>query len=90
MTDIERLRGVLADRIPGASIQLDSPENPAGEWWLDITCEGHSASIVWSPARGFGVTASALPVGYGEGPEETYPSLEETADRVAKILEAGG
>lgn len=57
---------------------------------LDTKQDDHVVTIQWSPRRGFGVSASALGDGYGEGPDETIESREEATKRVLDLLRTKG
>ncbi len=74
----------------GLVTEIRGPKSADGHWWLDATLEGHRISIEWSPRHGFGVSAvnDGRSIGYGEGHDETYETLEETADRVIRLLRA--
>lgn len=89
MNFIEELDKLVSARFPSAFTRLDAPSNPEGEWWLDIRDRGRTINVQWSPGRGFGVTASAFPAGYGDGPEETFESFGEAAGRVLGLMESG-
>jgi hypothetical protein len=59
-------------------------------WWLDAKQDDHAVTIQWSTRRGFGVSASALGDGYGEGPEETIERRGEATGRVLDLLRTKG
>ena len=65
------------------SIQVDAPDDPSGEAWIDITSPGFSTSVSYRPAHGFGIYVSEA--GYGEGPDEIFRVAETAARRVAQL-----
>jgi transcriptional regulator with XRE-family HTH domain len=87
MNPIETLERDIGRAIPTASTRLRRPRNPNGQWWLDVDRDEYIVTVQWSPRRGFGVSASMLGDGYGEGPEETFDSLESATRRVRALLE---
>jgi transcriptional regulator with XRE-family HTH domain len=86
MNPIEQLEAQLRTALPSATLTLRRPRNPHGTWWLDAMRDEHRVSIEWSERRGFGVSASVLGDGYGEGPEEVFTALPETFERVRTLL----
>src|SRR5450432_1096123 len=66
------------------------PDQITGKGSLDAKQDDHVVTIQWSPRRGFGVSASALGDGYGEGPEETFENREHAAARVLVLLRTKG
>jgi DNA-binding XRE family transcriptional regulator len=88
MNSIEALKRDIELAVPAAEVKLRRPRKVDGHWWLDAAYGGHEVTVQWSPRRGFGVTASELGAGYGEGPEEVFEEREQTARRVVDLLEA--
>lgn len=86
MNPIEALQRDIERTLPSTWTRLRVPRNPKGMWWLDAKNGDHLVTVQWSPARGFGVSASALPEAYGEGPEETFESAEAASARVLSLL----
>lgn len=82
---LEALRSAVIAALPGATAVLDTPSDPAGVWFPDLVAEGHHTVVEWRPGRDFGVSA-LTEHGFGEGPEEVYPSAEETTARVLTLL----
>jgi len=87
MTMIESLHDDVLRAVPSAALRLREPRDPQGVWWLDARVDDHHVVVQWSPRRGFGVSASAIEDGYGEGPEETYDDVEAASARVINLLE---
>src|SRR5450432_4110941 len=90
MNAIETMERDIRSTLPTAWTRLRRPRKPQGEWWLDAKQDDHVVTIQWSPRRGFGVSASALGDGYGEGPEETFENREHAAARVLVLLRTKG
>jgi len=67
-------------------MDVDAPDNPSGEHWIDISLNGFQTNIAWRPAHGFGVYTSDTT--FGEGPDEVYKRPEDAVRRVLQ-LEAG-
>jgi len=86
MNPIEILQRDIAQALPSTWTRLRRPRNPEGMWWLDTKQNDHVVTVQWSPRREFGISASALPDGYGEGPEETYEDRESATARVLELL----
>lgn len=87
MNAIESLVAAVSHGVPTAWTRLRTPRDPDGTWWLDTRVDDHQVTVEWSPQRGFGVSASVLGDGYGEGPEETYPDAEGAIARVVDLLQ---
>ncbi len=86
MNPIETIEREIQVNLPSVWTRVRRPRNSNGEWWLDAREEDHTVTIQWSPRRGFGVSASFLPDGYGEGPEETFKDEEKVVTRVVELL----
>jgi Helix-turn-helix domain len=90
MNAIETMERDIRSKLPTAWTRLRRPRRPHGEWWLDAKQDNHVVTIQWSPRRGFGVSASVLGDGYGEGPEETLENRDEATARVLDLLKTKG
>lgn len=89
MNPIEQLQVRIQDALPKATATLRRrPRRADAMWWLDASLSGHDVTIQWSSKRGFGVSASLLSDGYGEGPEEVFESekLDDVSARVLELL----
>ncbi|HJW95069.1 MAG TPA: hypothetical protein VJ901_15750 [Thermoanaerobaculia bacterium] len=64
---IEELSRHISQRLPGAELSVDAPQNPSGNWYVDVQFENYMSVIEWRPRLGFGVSLEVA--GYGEGPE---------------------
>jgi len=86
MNAIETLEQDVRQAAPKAWTRLRRPRNPRGQWWLDTKIDSHVVTIVWSPRRGFGISASSFGDGYGEGAEEAYEDQQQATARVIELL----
>lgn len=64
--------------------EIDRPDDPAGEWWIDLAWSGFSTTIAWRPDRGFGLFTSD-DEGYGAGPDEIYREAALAAKRLGQL-----
>jgi DNA-binding XRE family transcriptional regulator len=87
MNPLETLADKLTKRFPDAITTIDPPGVANGSWWLDVDLKGHAVAIEWRPGKGFGVSTNASD-GYGEGPDEVYPTDEAAFQRVSELLTA--
>jgi DNA-binding XRE family transcriptional regulator len=86
MNPIEILQRDIEQSLPLTWTRLRRPRNPEGMWWLDAKQNDYVVTVQWSPRRQFGISASAMPTGYGEGPEETYEDPKNATARVLELL----
>jgi hypothetical protein len=84
MNEIEIIEQDLRNRLPGATITIDAPSDPAGTWYVDVKDLHQALTIQWRRDRGFGVSAGSG--AYGEGAEELYSTIAQVEDRVAELL----
>jgi DNA-binding Xre family transcriptional regulator len=93
MNQIERLENDLLTRFPDLVVMVDPPaDGTRGTWHLDVQRNGASPIVVeWRPDRGFGVSAlRADDPAFGVGPDEVYPNLKATFDRLVRLILSGG
>ncbi|MGB0680665.1 MAG: helix-turn-helix domain-containing protein [Polyangiales bacterium] len=90
MNTIERFARDLQRLVPDAELPVRQPGDAEGMWWLDATRAGRRVTVQWSPKRGFGISASLLPDGYGEGPEEVFAQPALALARVVALLNTDG
>ena len=74
---------VLKREYPDVEIDVDSPDDPNGESWIDIRTPSFSTSVSYRPAEGFGVYVSDG--AYGDGPDEIFLVAQTAATRVAQL-----
>src|SRR4051812_3805247 len=77
----------ISQRLPGAELSVDAPQNPSGNWYVDVQFENYLSVIEWRPRLDFGVSLEVA--GYGEGPEMVFSSAIEAADYLAAKLTHG-
>jgi DNA-binding transcriptional regulator YiaG len=89
ITPIEQLAEKLRTRFPQGRSELDPTAKKGGTWYLDVDESGHGVHVQWKPRAGsrggFGIT-SATEIGYGEGADEVYQSVEAAYSRVVSLL----
>jgi transcriptional regulator with XRE-family HTH domain len=85
MNPIERLERKVHERFPQASLGLLRPVGHDGRWSLEIDSDDQHLIVEWQPERGFGLS-SFDENAFGEGHDETYPTLDETWGRVRSLL----
>lgn len=89
MNPIKRMERELHAALPDAHLTLDAPDDPAGDWFLDVRRGEQLVVVQWRPDRGFGVTSDTPDAGYGAGPDEVHDTVEAARDRVAFLLLKG-
>ena len=76
----------LRARFPDIQTGLDAALHPdRGISVLDLLLGDQWITVAWSPQRGFGVS-SRQDVGFGEGPDEVFESVEDAAQRIVGLL----
>lgn len=85
MNPIEQLQAKLEQRFPEVQATLMAPATKTGSWWLDLTIEGQSVTVEWRHKDGFGVSSPPFE-GYGEGPDECFPTIDAAFERIETIL----
>ena len=91
MNQLKRLQHELQERFSDLTANIDEPADEGGSWFLDVQRTGDSPPVVveWRPDRGFGVSTPS-DGDYGSGPDEVYPNLRSTFDRVVRLVLSGG
>jgi len=79
------LTKLLGQECEGATVSVDTPRDPKGEYWLDVSVERFRTSVSWRPNIGFGVYVSDSG-GYGERPDETYVRPEDVCARICQLV----
>ena len=85
MNSIELLQTYVLRNHPTATAELTRPLRRDGMWSLDVDLGDSHLAIQWSASTGFGL-ATASDENFGEGPDETYDSLEEAQRRIDQLL----
>lgn len=89
MISIHELMESVRKAIPEAKFRLDEPDNPEGEWFLDIVHQGKGVVVQWREGGLFGLSSMGESTGIGQKADELY-SAPETAARLVKLLVTGG
>lgn len=69
-----------------ATFEVDAPDDPAGEWWIDLRIGLFEISVAWRADQGFGIFTSN-DVDYGARPDEVYWESALAAKRLAQLAE---
>jgi hypothetical protein len=80
---VDELVNLLKAGLPAASIAVDPPSNPSGEWFIDVALGQFQAQISWHAQRGFGLFTA--PQGYGDRPNEVFVSPRRVAARIVEL-----
>jgi DNA-binding XRE family transcriptional regulator len=83
---IERLKQMLAGKLPQSRINVDEPEHAGGNYWVDVSIGKKRHTVEYRPGKGFGLFHEDA--GYGEGPAEIYRTPERMAQRLAQLMSA--
>lgn len=83
-TPIEHLKQLLNERLPSCAIEVDAPDRPNGNWWIDVSMGKNRHTLEYRPGTGFGLFHKGA--GYGEGPSEVYRTPERAAQRLAQLM----
>lgn len=85
----EAVQGFCANlraAVPDLACTIDPPDDPRGEWWVDLVRAPFRASVVWRHGLGFGLALGEG--GYGEGPDEIYRDPDLLVRRLRQLLES--
>jgi hypothetical protein len=88
MTPLSELAARLGQAFPDARLDVAEPAAPGGVGFLDISHGGNVLAVQWQEKRDFGVS-SPEGHGYGEGSDEVYRTVDETAARIVDLLRSG-
>lgn len=76
----------LRELAPRASAYVDSPSDPKGESFIDLTDGEFSTEISYRPETGFGIFVSDRQ--YGQRPDEIYRSAAKAAQRIVQLRDS--
>lgn len=82
---IQELAARIKQRFPDATLSLDSPTDPEGPWFLDVSHGDYSLVIEWRANLGLGLS-SPEDDSFGEGPDEVYPNVDFAWERVRHLI----
>ena len=88
MTPLSELAARLKKAYPNARVDFAEPATLGGVGFLDVFYRGNVLAVQWEKGR-FGIS-SPEGHGYGEKADEVYRTLDETAVRIAELLQSGG
>ena len=80
---IDEFVEALRREIPDVVVDVDRPDDPNGETWIDIRTPEFSTNVSYRPSEGFGVYVSDG--AYGDGPDEIFRVAEKAVQRVAQL-----
>jgi DNA-binding XRE family transcriptional regulator len=83
--DIDEFIKLFRQDCVDATVAVDAPDNPNGEWWLDIVAGKFVERVAWRPAFGFGIFTSEND-GFGDRPDEVYRRPEDASARLLQLL----
>jgi predicted XRE-type DNA-binding protein len=89
MTPLSELATRLKKLCPAAIIDFSEPASPNGVGFLDASFRGNVIEVQWKEGWNFGLS-SPDGHGYGEKADEVYVTVEQTATRIAHLLNTGG
>jgi hypothetical protein len=84
-TPISEFTELLGRECEEATVSVDSPRDPNGEYWLDVSQRKFRTSVSWRPKVGFGIFTSA-DGGYGMRPDEIYSRAEDACTRICQMV----
>ena len=76
----------LREVAPSASTHIDSPSDPNGESFIDLTDGEFSTEISYRPETGFGIFVSDRQ--YGQRPDEIYRLAAKAAQRIVQLRDS--
>ncbi len=79
----------IAQQFPDARIEVDGPIEPGGAFFLNVIWSGRHVAVEYRPSQGYGVSAGD-DLGFGQGPDEVFTSVEDVERRVRQLLREGG
>jgi hypothetical protein len=87
---LDKLEASLVAKYPDLQVSIDRPEDPEGEWYLDIYRKDLPSIVIsWAVDRfGFGLYLTSDDDLDGP-PDESIDSVEAAFDRVVELLESG-
>jgi DNA-binding Xre family transcriptional regulator len=90
MKPIHELMEGVRKAVPAAKFRLDEPDDPEGEWFLDVVHKGKGFVVQWREGGPFGLSSMGKDTGIGQRADELYPAREAAEARLVKLLVAGG
>lgn len=90
MNPIEKLKERLAKDFPEVDAEIDAPDDPNGNWCLDVFNHWRHTMIVveWRPGKGFGVSDDPDLQDSFSNPDEVFPDAERAYAQILSLLTA--
>jgi transcriptional regulator with XRE-family HTH domain len=89
MKSIHELLERIRKAIPEVKSRLDEPDNPEGEWYLDIVHKGKGIVVQWREGGPVGLSSMGKETEIGQKADELYSTLETAATRLVALLTSG-
>lgn len=81
---VDELQRLLGDGL--SEFEIDEPDDPAGEWWIDLDLSGYRTTVSWRSGLGFGIY-TAQENAYGQSPDELFWEPQLAARRLLQLSE---
>lgn len=85
MNSINALERYVRAQYPAARVELAPPVHRDGIWSLEVDLSEKHFTVEWSASVGFGFS-SGSDENFGEGVDETLPTLDDAKRRVDQLL----
>ncbi len=89
MNDAQQLADFIKKTFAVDKLEIESPDNPSGSWWIHAWSKEKFVEIEWRPNLGFGISLilngdfeSAM---FG-GPDNVFPDLDAAQNYVTQLL----
>jgi len=83
--EISKFLDLLSREWEGVKIDIDSPRDPRGEWWIDIGDGDFQSHVSWKPAFGFGIFTSDKDDVFADRPDEIYRTSADACARICQM-----
>jgi DNA-binding XRE family transcriptional regulator len=83
---VDAFLGALHESAPNISAQIDTPSDPKGEAFIDLTDGAFHTEVSYRPEVGFGIYVSDNT--FGQRPDEIYRSASKAAQRIVQLRES--
>jgi len=83
--EIVAFTDLLRHEFDDAEVNVDSPRDPNGEYWLDVSRQKFHSAVSWRPKVGFGVFVSDEE-SYGQRPDELYAHPDDACTRICQLI----
>lgn len=90
MKSIHELMERVRKAVPAAKCRLDEPDNPDGEWFLDVVHQGKGFVVHWREGGPFGLSSMDGDAGIGQKADELHSTPAAAEARLVQLLASGG